>query len=79
MIVSFKHREITRYIDLSPNVGAVRDCVSCGKWNVKSKRVDTESIWGTIESYCLKCWWVAVRKEVDYKIVYRYLGNIDYV
>jgi len=63
MLVRFIYGKQERYIDLSPNFGTVRDCESCGAYNIREKRVDTESVWGSVDSYCLACWYREIKRR----------------
>ena len=47
-----------RYIELSPNITLIKEwaCKICGKPNKPDERIDTETIFGDEESFCIKCW-----------------------
>lgn len=55
---SMKVLSNNRYIELSSNISLIKEwrCKVCGKPNKPDERVDTESILGDDESFCIGCW-----------------------
>ncbi len=47
------------YLDLSPNITIIKKwpCKICGKENSPLKRVDTETMFGDEESFCISHWY----------------------
>ena len=51
------------YIDLTPNISMIKAwaCKVCEKENPPDNRVDTISIFGDDESFCIKCWLIKLK------------------